>query len=242
MKSIFKCLVLSAFTFVFAGSSYATSFDFSDALVGGTIFNNGIQEARFNNFVSSAEGTTVRFDAIDGNVGNLSIGINGAANVRNTLTNEVNSTDFTLGIIIENATALLDGSGGIIGYIGNAASSVGSLFLEDIGDNRFLQTDIEAKFMNFATDPRANDPEHFISEIAQYGNANFFLWDSNVRGGLAANLWFGSSNTLVNGVGGNFSVRGDIHLSNGAEVPEPMTAALLGMGLLGGAIRRKKEA
>jgi len=238
VKNIFKCLALSALTLVFAGTSHATSYDFGGTRIAGTLFNGSVRETRFDIFANGDADTVVNFNAIDGNVGNINIGINGTSQVTDLISGEVSNTDFTLGLVIQNATALLDGSGAIIGYTGNDASSSGSLFLEDIGDNQFLQADFETRFMNFAS--YADDTDNFRSELADYGRSNFFLWNSIIRGGLVSSSWYSSTNVLVNGVGGDFRIGGDIHLSRGAEVPEPMTAALLGMGLLGGAIKRKK--
>ena len=69
--------------------------------------------------------------------------------------------------------------------------------------------------------------------------------------GINSAAWFHSiGNTLVNGAEANAlfnTVGGDVNFDFGVlqagetEVPEPMTAALLGLGVLGGAIRRKKS-
>ncbi len=66
--------------------------------------------------------------------------------------------------------------------------------------------------------------------------------------GIQHAVWYdGIGDILVNGSEANAlfnAVGGDNNLAFGtlqAEVPEPMTAALLGLGMLGGAIRRKKS-
>ena len=75
----------------------------------------------------------------------------------------------------------------------------------------------------------------------------------NVAGeGLNTDAWFnGTGAVFVNGSISNIfaATGGDIDLNfgveraiAGAEVPEPATALLLGLGALGGAIKRRKSA
>ena len=69
--------------------------------------------------------------------------------------------------------------------------------------------------------------------------------------GINNGAWFhGIGDTLVNGTqanalfnatGGDNDFNFGVLQAEGADVPEPMTAALLGLGMLGGAIRRKKS-
>ncbi len=102
------------------------------------------------------------------------------------------------------------------------------------------------KFMNFATDANANNPNSYISELKDVGSANFFMWNSDLLNDLLAKVWYQSTgNIFVNGQDGSnlFSLaNGDIHLNNGGTaVPEPTTVALLLSGVLGGAAKRRKR-
>jgi len=157
----------------------------------------------------------------------------------------------TFAVVFNNVTLFEneDGTSAIGALPDSGATSYTSLLIEDYdGEGNTFElngTDIPRE-MNFGTD---NADTSYRSVFNNFDSSSFLFagLDTENAFGLGDNffkLWLSASgsNSFINGLGTNFSrLSGDIHASNLSEVPEPMTAALLGIGLLGGAIRRKKQ-
>lgn len=231
-------------------SAFATTivYDF-----GTTLFGTTAQSSDFRHHLREVDSLAVDSTVVyDSDTLTAVVTLAGQGFVRdlnNGGTTIVDNTDFFTELVITNVIPITDPEG-LLGFAGVGASSFGTVTVVDFGDidgdgvGDTVSYDIQAQFMNFASYANSND---YKSEIADLGSANFFLWDSTILGGIAANSWYrATGNYFLNGQLTNLITAGggDIHLRNGTtgtEVPEPATALLLSFGLLGGAVRRKRS-
>jgi hypothetical protein len=247
-KAIQAVQVILFLMLVAPTSAFATTivYDF-----GTTLFGTTIQSPDFRHHLREIDSLAVNSTIVyDSDTLTAVVTLAGQGYVRdlaNGGTTIVDSTDFFTELVITNVIPITDPEG-LLGFAGVGASSFGTVTVADFGDitgdgiGDTISYDIEARFMNFASYAGS---ANYKSEIADLGSANFFLWDSTILGGIAANAWYrATGNFFVNGQLSNLiaSGGGDIHLRNGStEVPEPATALLLSFGLLGGAVRRKRS-
>jgi len=121
-----------------------------------------------------------------------------------------------------------------LGIEGHSTSSGTQEFTLDFFDldlpDQHVVTDVYGGFAPAGHRRYSPIDQAFNFVIADFGN-----------GGLEAHAWIKSTDTFaLNGLG-EFAVHGDIHgLASDAEVPEPSTILLLGAGVLGLALRKRK--
>ncbi len=140
--------------------------------------------------------------------------------------------------------------GQLLGKQSDASTSAGTMYISDIGVGNAakpISYGVEAGFMDF-TNPAFNDTTIFPygNELKQinaiHGATNYFQFVSPSDGNiLGFSTWLHNVGPVSTGCTCYVSAGGDLH-GKGSEVPEPATVALLGMSLVGGAIRRRRAA
>lgn len=194
---------------------------------------------------------SLTFTPTVGNMGTVNVSFSDTFTQTNVATNtKTNGVGYQVNYQINNAI-ISKNPEGIMGLGLLGATSSGNFKITNAADVTgdgladTIEYNFTTKFMNFATDVSANNPNSYISELKDVGSANFFMFQSDVLSSLLAKVWYqNSSNILVNGSASNlFSLAaGDIHLDNGGTaVPEPTTIALIVSGMLGGAAKRRKK-
>jgi len=244
VRNIFKSLSILALTLAFASNSHALTYDFEGTRVIAGVFDEGASRDRSavrDHFFTRSATSTLTFESTLGSIGNVQIAIDGLARTGKGHRGEngfewvpgaFGESDYSLFLEISNATQLLDDNGEIIGYIGGTGStSSGKFRIDEIGGRSF-EAEVDLTKMNFSQYAGNND---WTGQVAAYGDVLFFTLEDLRTGDFFTRGWFSGLGTE-----GRY-IEGDLLLTNGAEVPEPMTAALLGMGLLGGAIRKRKN-
>ncbi len=230
-------LVCGAIALCAVGQASATSQDFGFNETNGKqwLFTDNIPSDYNKAYLIDFTGAQAQFSFSDADNDGIGAGV----------LNVVANTDLLRGggLVRENVTAtfsvsfegLQEGNDpeGIYGLGPMGVQSTGTVSISD--DSGLLITyEVMAKATTFHG-----------SEVEHLGNGNLFLFDSELYGRYVFDTWLQSSSaiTMHQDLGPQaIWARGDIHgRSNGTEVPEPGTLILIGAGLLGGGLNRKKR-